>query len=152
VVLRHRRRATARLTDAMRRSLLGVIVLAIAGCASSPAPIIVYVTPAATERLPASPAAVTVKGAKSSKTEPFHLAGSYLVTWTATPDGAIGCVQGGFLKPVDGSHYFEDLGSGVLPDASAGIGTTHLYNVPDAKYFVEGTSGCASWTYTFTSP
>lgn len=93
------------------------------------------------------PASVSGKGI--SKSAPFRLSGNYNVTWTAKADSAVGCYHGGDLSRADGTFFFESLANEILNDAATHTGSTRLYNVPDAQYYVNANSGC-TWTFTFT--
>ncbi len=92
-------------------------------------------------------AAVTIKGSGTSKSKPFALAGTYAVEWTATPDGT--CYHGAFLERADGERVSETLVNEILKGAKAKTGSTHLYNLDPADYYIDATSGCA-WSFTIT--
>jgi hypothetical protein len=93
-------------------------------------------------------AAVTVKGTGISKSKPFHLAGNYAVTWTAQSSSSVGCYHGADLQRADGTAMFETLVNEVFSDAKSHTGSTNLYNLDDAQYYVDASSGCA-WSFTF---
>lgn len=91
---------------------------------------------------------VTVKGKGIGKSKPFKLAGAYLVQWIATPSSSVGCYHGASLKRVDGTFLFETLVNELLNSKKPAEGETNLYDLDEADYFVDASSGC-SWTFTF---
>jgi hypothetical protein len=97
----------------------------------------------------AARSAVTVKGTGISKSKPFHLAGNYAVTWTAQSSSSVGCYHGADLQRADGTTMFETLVNESISDAKPHTGATNLYNLDDAQYYVDASSGCA-WSFTFT--
>jgi hypothetical protein len=92
---------------------------------------------------------VTVSGSGIEKSKPFTLSGTYSVTWKATPDSDVGCYHGADLERADGSPTFESLVNEILDSKAPKSGTTQVYNLDSASYYVDANSGC-SWTFTFT--
>ncbi len=94
-------------------------------------------------------APVTISGSGIETSRKFHLnGGDYLVRWTATPDTDHGCYHGATLESTDVS-VFETLASELLDDGTPKSGSTYLYQVEDANYYVDASSGC-DWSFTFT--
>lgn len=88
---------------------------------------------------PAAPP-VVLSGPGSMKTAEFRLSGDYVATWTsANPDG----VFGSFLQSNEVAGLYEPIGVFQVS------GTTHIYGLADAKYFLDVNSTSA-WTVTLT--
>ena len=121
------------------RAGTGLLLLLVVGCgAPTNAPAV------------AGAGALTISGSGSINTEPFHLAGSYTVAWTAAVHtGSSGCFQGAFLERLDGSTIFEPMPIGDAKTGTPATGSTILYNLDAADYYLKATSGC-DWSYTFT--
>lgn len=92
---------------------------------------------------------VTVNGSGISKSKAFRLSGNYSVSWKATPDTDVGCYHGADLERADGEFTFEPLVNEILDGKASKSGTTQLYNLNAAEYYVDANSGC-SWSFTFT--
>jgi len=106
--------------------------------------------------IPSAPAGVhqepvTVTGTGIQKSAPFHLeAGTYLVTWTATPSNAQGCYHGASLQSTNpDTPIFELLANELLDSGAPKSGQTFIYNLDAGDYYVDASSGCA-WSFTFT--
>jgi hypothetical protein len=93
---------------------------------------------------------ITISGKGISKSTKFPLAGDYEVTWTAKASSSSGCYHGASLERADGTSMFELLVNEIINDAKSHTGTTNLYNVDAADYYVDASSGC-TWSFTFTS-
>jgi hypothetical protein len=94
---------------------------------------------------------VTVTGSGIEKSAPFHLeAGTYEVTWTATPPNDQGCYHGANLGAVDPDQViFEPLANELLDSSAAKTGSTFIYNLDAGDYYVDASSGC-EWSFIFT--
>jgi hypothetical protein len=104
--------------------------------------------PVAATAAPPARTPVTVTGSGISKSKPFHLEGNYAVDWTATPASSGGCFHGASLERADGTSLFESLANAILKDAEPKTGSTNLYNLDAADYYVNASSGC-EWSFTF---
>lgn len=94
-------------------------------------------------------APVTIGGSGIENSAPFHLnAGDYRVAWTATPDHDTGCYHGADLESAE-VDVFEPLGNELLDSSAPLSGSTYIYGLEGASYYIRASSGC-SWTYTFT--
>ncbi len=148
----------------MRLALLLIVALALTACGSTvettfttvgqSLPTIVP-TPGTTAALTTTPTAtsaapVTISGHGISKSKPFHLSGNYAVTWTAQASSRSGCFNGATLKRVDGTFMYETLDNDIFNDSQKHSGSTNLYNLDDADYYIDASSGC-EWSYTFTA-
>ena len=137
----------------MRYTLIFVAAL-LAGCGGGTAAVTPFESNQVASATPTNPPAptreiVTVKGSGISSSKPFHLAGNYLVNWIATPKSSYGCYHGASLKRTDGTFMFETIGNEVLNSGKSSKGETNLYNLDDADYYIDASSGC-KWVYTFT--
>jgi hypothetical protein len=94
-------------------------------------------------------APVSVTGSRTAKSKAFPLSGNYSVAWKATPDGEVGCYHGAHLERADGAFLFETLVNEIVDGKASKSGSTQLYNLDAAQYYVDANSGC-SWTFTFT--
>jgi hypothetical protein len=92
---------------------------------------------------------VTISGTGIQKSAPFHLTGSYSVSWSAQAATDIGCAHAAFLARTDGTSTLEMLVNQMISDAQPHSGSTNVYNLADAQYYINGTSGC-TWSFTFT--
>lgn len=141
--------------------LVGVVVAACTTSAESPGSVGLSVAESAAQSTAPSEAVsvapsvaaqqpITIKGKGISKSAPFHLAGgSYAVTWTAKASDSVGCYHGASLARADGTYMFEVLANEIISDAKPHTGSTNVYNVDDAQYYIDGSSGC-TWSFTFT--
>lgn len=92
----------------------------------------------------------TITGSGTENSAPFHLDGTYAVTWTATPSSDVGCFHAVDLVAVDPDmRVSETLGSALLDSAAPQTGTTYLYNIEPGDYFARANSGC-DWSLVFT--
>lgn len=91
----------------------------------------------------------TLTGSGISKTAPFDLQGDYTVTWQATPDSQYGCYMGASLERADGQFIDELLVNEILNSSAPKSGSTRLYGLDAARYYVDANSGC-KWSFTFT--
>jgi hypothetical protein len=80
----------------------------------------------------------------------FTLTGDYKVVWSATADSDAGCFHGVTLERADGTTTFDTLTSGLLHGAGVHTGTTNEYGLAPASYYLDASSGCGSWSFTFT--
>jgi hypothetical protein len=132
-------------------ALVAGLLVGCSGGASMATPNPSSAVASATPATPSSPARemVTVKGSGIASSKPFHLAGNYAVAWVATPKGSSGCYHGATLKRADGTYLFEHIGSDLINGSEPTNGETNLYNLDDADYYIDASSGC-KWVYTFT--
>lgn len=92
---------------------------------------------------------VSVQGSGVEESRPFQLAGDYLVIWSAKA-GSGGCYHVAFLERTDGGPMIDEMfvKETVWGGAPPLTGTTRLYDLDAASYYVDVTSGCR-WTFTF---
>jgi hypothetical protein len=91
---------------------------------------------------------LTVKGKGISSSKAFRLAGNYELQWVATADSSVGCYHGATLKRADGTFMFETIANEMIDSKKPVSGETNLFNLDDAEYYVDASSGC-DWEFTF---
>ena len=68
------------------------------------------------------------------------------MSWEGSGD-AIGCYLGADLERADGDPILEVLVNEVIEGRRSG--TTNLYGLAAADYYVATNSSCSSWSFTF---
>jgi len=91
---------------------------------------------------------VTVKGKGISSSKAFRLAGNYELQWVAIADSSVGCYHGANLERADGTFMFETLANEIIDGKKPVSGVSNLFNLDDAEYYVDASSGC-DWEFTF---
>lgn len=91
---------------------------------------------------------ITVEGSGISSSKAFRLSGSYVLQWVATADSSVGCYHGASLERADGTFMFETIANELIDSKKPVSGETNLYNLDDAEYYVDASSGC-DWVFTF---
>jgi len=91
---------------------------------------------------------VTVTGKGISSSKAFRLAGNYMLQWVAVADSSVGCYHGANLKRADGTFMFETIANEMIENKKPVTGETNLFNLEDAEYYVDVSSGC-DWEFTF---
>ncbi len=108
----------------------------------------VCVKPGAAPKPRPTPETVTMKGRGTKNTQRFELSGGdYVVRWTASSANTFGCFHGAFLRSVDGTSTFEDVGSELINGRRTVNGETNLYGLGPGQYYFDVNSGC-SWSLT----
>jgi len=71
-----------------------------------------------------------------------------MLQWVAVADSSVGCYHGANLKRADGTFMFETIANEMIENKKPVTGETNLFNLEDAEYYVDVSSGC-DWEFTF---
>lgn len=97
---------------------------------------------------PSTEAAITLKGAGGSKSEPFSLqGGAYAVEWTAQASPQPTCVFITRLQGMNGKDV-ELISNITVTGTQRGRSTMTM--IPAARYVVEASTSCDTWSFVIS--